>query len=342
MASSPIQLYVPITHLEVRSVGGSLYSSSMKLRYRALRLAAIGLLTYLMLLVLTVVYLTTPRRVARLIAELCRPEPGMSCYDPCCGSARLPHAVQSAASRSPGDRIRIFAQEIDPISLGAAAANRKLHNLEMTLKLGSSIRHPAFVDANGGLQRFDLAVASPPWNKLVSEAIYRGDRFERFPYGRPSHDGDWAWMQHILAHLEVSGRMVVMLDREATSRDDDLTEIGVRQRFVESELIEAVILCPWEISRPRWFARISIQSAVLIVVNKAKRRPSEILFVDTRPLVRDYLAGDLTSDAVHNAVIDALHNWTTVPGVAEVVSNASVAKSGFTLAPEFHCTGHTL
>lgn len=335
----------------------------MKLRSIALRLAAIGSLTYLSLLILTVAYLTTPRRVARLIAALCRPEPGLSCYDPCCGSGRLPRAVQSAASGSSGDRIRIFAQEIDPISFVAAAANRKLHGLEMNLKLGSSIRHPAFVDANGRLQRFDLAVASPPWNRSIPEAIYRSDRFERFIYGRPSQDGDWAWMQHTLAHLDVNGRMVVMLDHEATNREDDLTAVEVRQRFVESDLIEAVILCPWEISRPRWLARnvgdshfvlnsdhkprvggsiIGTQQAVFIVVNKAKKRPGVILFMDTRPLVSDYLAGDLTADAVHNAIIDALHNPTTLPGVAEVVSNADVAKSGFTLAPESHCAGHTL
>jgi type I restriction enzyme M protein len=332
----------------------------MKIKYIALRLAAIGSLTYTSLLVATVVYLTTPRRVARLIGALCRPEPGMSCYDPCCGSGRLPRAVQSAASCSSGDNIRIFAQEIDPISFVAAAANRKLHGLEMTLKLGSSIRHPAFVNLSGGLQRFDLAVASPPWNRSVPEAIYHGDRFERFVYGQHSQDGDWAWMQHMLAHLDINGRMVVMLDHEATSRDD---AVKVRQRFVESDLIEAVILCPWEISRPRWLARtvgdshfvlnldhkprignsvIGTQQAVLIVVNKAKKRSSEILFVDTRPLVSDYLAGDLTADAVHNAIMGMLHNWSTVPGVADVVSNADVAKSGFTLAPELHCAGHTL
>lgn len=314
----------------------------MRLRYRAFQLAAIGSLTYLMLLVLSVVYLTTPRRLARLVGELCRPEPGMSCYDPCCGSGRLPRAVHNAARRAPGDRTRIFAQEIDPVSFVAAAANRKLHGLDMTLKLGSSIRQPAFVDVNGRLQRFDLAVASPPWNRVVSEAIYRNERFGRFLYGWPSSDGDWIWMQHVLAHLEATGRMVVMLDRGAMSRDDELTEVEVRQGFVESDLIEAVILCPWEISWPRRLARsgvIKMQDAVLVVVDKAKRRPGEILFVDTRPLVREYLSGNFTAEAVHRAVIDALHNWTTVPGVAEVVSNADVARSGFALAPELHCAG---
>jgi type I restriction enzyme M protein len=311
--------------------------SVMKLRYMALGLGAIGSLTWF-----SVSYLTTPRRIARLIAELCRPEPGMSCYDPCCGSGRLLHAVQSAATRSSGDHIRTFAQESNPIPFVAATANRRIHDLEMTLKRGSSLRRPAFVDANGALQRFDLAVANPMWNQSVPETIYQGDRFGRFPYGWPSDDGDWVWMQHLLAHLEASGRMVVMLDRTAASRYDDLTEVNIRQCFVESDLIEAVILCPWEISRPRWLARsgvIEIPRAVLFVVNKAKRSPDEILFVDPRPLVGDYLAGNLTSDAVHNTVIDALYNWTTVPGVAEIVSNTDVAKSGFTLAPELHCAG---
>src|SRR6266480_3524223 len=310
----------------------------MELKHGPRRVAAIGALTYLTGLFFTVVYLTTPRRVARLIAELCRPEDGMSCYDPCCGSGRLPDEVQRATGRRfPGGRVRIFAQEIDPISFLFAVVDRKLHGLKMTLKPGSSIRDPAFVDATGELQRFDLAVASPPWNHVVSEAIYEKDRFKRFPFGWPPNNGDWIWMQHILAHLDVGGRMVAMLDRDAVSRADDPIEVGVRQHFVESDLVEAVVLCPWEISRPRWLAHFALQQAVLIVVNTAKKRRGETLFVDTRPLVSRYLAGELTADAVHSSVIDALHNWTSIPGVAEIVPNSVVAKSGYMLVPELHC-----
>lgn len=307
----------------------------MKRRDKVLGFAVLGSLVWF-----SVSYLTTPRRVARLIAELCRPDPGMTCYDPCCGSGRLPLAVQRAAGRSPGDRVRIFAQEINPVPFVAAAVNRRMHDLEMALTRGSSLRHPAFICANGGLQRFDLAVANPMWNQHVSQAVHHSDRFGRFIHGWPSRDGDWVWMQHLLAHLADGGRMVVMLDREATSRSNDLPEFDVRKSFVESDLIEAVVLCPWEISRPRWLARsgvIETPQAVLFVVNKAKRRPGEILFMDTRPLVVDYLAGGMAPDTVHNKVMDALTNWTTVPRVAKIVSNTDVAKSDFTLAPEFHC-----
>lgn len=114
----------------------------------------------------------------------------------------------------------------------------------MVLTRGSSLRRLALICANGGLQRFDLAVANPMWNQHVSQTVHRGDRFGRFIRGWPSQDGDLVWMQHLLAHLADGGRMVVMLDREATSRSDDLPEVDVRKNFVESDLIEAVVLCP--------------------------------------------------------------------------------------------------
>lgn len=307
----------------------------MKLRYIMLGLAAIGSLTFF-----SVSYLTIPRRVARLIAELCRPEPGMSCYDPCCGSGRLPRAVQNAVTCSPGDRIQICAQEINPIPFLAAVTNRRLHNLDMTLKRDSSLCRPAFIAKKSELKRFDLAVANPMWNQPVPETIYRSDQFGRFCYGWPRDSGDWVWMQHLLAHLKDNGRMVVCLDHEVTSRCSDPAEVDIRRRFVDADLIEAVIRCPWEISRPRWLVRSAIlhtPRAVLVVANKAKQRPGEIIFVNTRPLTRDYLAGTLTPDVVHNTIVDALHNWTTVSGVVEILSNTDVAKAGYILAPELHC-----
>jgi type I restriction enzyme M protein len=312
----------------------------MKLKDITLGLVAVGSLTFF-----SVSYLTTPRRVARLVAELCRPEPGMSCYDPCCGSGRLPRAVQNAVIYSSDDRMQICAQEINPIPFLAAMFNRRWHHLNMSLQWDSSLHHPAFTVASGKLKRFDLAVANPMWNQPVPDAVYRGDRFERFRYGWPSDSGDWVWMQHLLAHLADSGRMVVCLDREAMSRCDDPAEVAIRRRFVDADLIEAVIRCPWEISRPRWLARgniLNTPQAALVVVNKNKKRSGEILFVNSRPLVQDYLNGNLTPDAVHNSIMNAVRNWTTVSGMVEILSNTDVAKTGYVLAPEMHCASSSM
>lgn len=312
----------------------------MKLKYITLGFVAVGSLTFF-----SVSYLTIPRRVARLVGDLCRPEPGMSCYDPCCGSGRLPRAVQNAVIRPLGDRMQIGAQEINPIPFLAAVANRRLHHLNMNVKRGSSLHHPAFTVEGGKLKRFDLAVANPMWNQSISAAVYRSDRFERFCYGWPSDSGDWVWMQHLLAHLGDNGRMVVCLDCEAMSRCDDPAEVDIRRSFVEADLIEAVIRCPWEISRPRWLVRSNILNtprAALVVVNKNKKRSGEILFVNSRPLVQDYLDGNLKSDVVHHSIMNAVCNWATVSGMVEIISNADVAKIGYILAPELHCANPSM
>jgi N-6 DNA Methylase len=112
----------------------------MKLKHLTLGFVAVGSLTFF-----SVSYLTIPRRVARLVAELCRPERGMSCYDPCCGSGRLPRAVQCAVTCASDDRIQICAQEVNPIPFLVAVVNRTLHHLNMNVKRGFSLRHPAFM-----------------------------------------------------------------------------------------------------------------------------------------------------------------------------------------------------
>jgi type I restriction enzyme M protein len=168
----------------------------MKLKHLTLGFVAVGSLTFF-----SVSYLTIPRRVARLVAELCRPERGMSCMTRVAVLGDFP-AVQCAVTCASDDRIQICAQEVNPIPFLVAVVNRTLHHLNMNVKRGSSLRHPAFTVEGGKLQRFDLAVANPMWNQPIPETVYRGDRFERFRYGWPSDSGDWVWMQHLLAHLE--------------------------------------------------------------------------------------------------------------------------------------------
>jgi hypothetical protein len=77
---------------------------------------------------------------------------------------------------------------------------------------------------------------------------------------------------------------------------------------------------------------------VLVLVNKSKKRCGEILFVDSQPLVRNYLVGSLTPDLVHNIIINVVYNWVTVSRVAEIMSNIDVARTGYILAPELHCS----
>ncbi|WP_298490634.1 class I SAM-dependent DNA methyltransferase, partial [uncultured Chloroflexus sp.] len=174
----------------------------------------------------------TPREVGVLMARLLEPEPGMTVYDPACGSGGLlikchlrlvkryryskgeksfapvgeksfaPVGEKSFAPTLPSEiaPLRIFGQEINPATFAMARMNAVIHDIEADIRLGDTMRQPAFRDTAGRLQTFDLITANPMWNQKFGQGLYENDSFERFRYGiPPSSSADWGWLQHMLA-----------------------------------------------------------------------------------------------------------------------------------------------
>ena len=111
----------------------------------------------------------TPREVAVLMARILEPQPGMTVYDPTCGSGGLlikchlrlleTHGEQQNGRRrlSPEHApLRLHGQEIDPATFAMARMNTVIHDMEADIRLGDTMRNPAFRDAAGRLQTFDL------------------------------------------------------------------------------------------------------------------------------------------------------------------------------------------
>lgn len=148
----------------------------------------------------------TPREVAILMARLLEPEPGMTVYDPACGSGGLLikchlRLLERFGRRENGHLklpneikpLKLFGQEINPTTYAMARMNAIIHDLEADIQIGDTMRQPAFRDPSGRLQTFDLVVANPMWNQKFSQDLYENDPFERFPYGvPPSSSADWA------------------------------------------------------------------------------------------------------------------------------------------------------
>lgn len=97
----------------------------------------------------------TPREVAVLMARILEPEPGMSIYDPCCGSAGLLikcHlrllATHGAASnghlRLPPDLrpLELLGQEINPATYAISRMNAVIHDMEAEIALGGCRPQP--------------------------------------------------------------------------------------------------------------------------------------------------------------------------------------------------------
>lgn len=137
----------------------------------------------------------TPREVAILMARILEPEPGMTVYDPCCGSGGLlikchlrlleTHGeIQNGQRRLPAHvaPLKLYGQEINPTTFAMARMNVFIHEMEADIAIGDTMRRPAFTQNDGSLMQFHLVTANPMWNQKFSTEVYEHDPFGRFTF----------------------------------------------------------------------------------------------------------------------------------------------------------------
>jgi type I restriction enzyme M protein len=287
----------------------------------------------------------TPREVAILMAHLLDPQPGMTVYDPTCGSGGLlikchlrfleTHGVKENGRLKlpPGVApLRLFGQEINPTTFAMARMNVIIHDLQADICIGDTMRHPAFKDTAGRMQTFDRVTANPMWNQKFPVETYEKDPYERFTLGIPPHSSaDWGWLQHMLASLNERGKMAVVLDTGAVSRGSgnqgSNRERDIRKAFVERDLIEAVILLPENLFYN------TTAPGIILVVNRRKRRPGEILLINaSQQFAKGRPKNYLTEE--HIARIAALyHEWRAEDGISTIITNDEAARNDYNLSP---------
>lgn len=287
----------------------------------------------------------TPPEVARLMARILGPQPGMSVYDPCCGSAGLllkchlrlleTHGVPVNGHRELPNTVaplRVFGQEMTPATYSLSRMNAVVHDMDADIHLGDTMRAPANVDASGRLQRFDLVTANPMWNQDFDESMYRNDGYDRFAMGiPPSSSADWGWVQHMLACLGSEGRMAIVLDTGAVSRGSGNQggnrERDIRKAMVENDLVEAVVLMPENLfyNTPA--------PGIVMVVNRQKRHPGEVLLINASTLFVKGRPKNALTDEYIAQVGDVYHEWKTEEGLSAVVATEQLAGNDFNLSP---------
>lgn len=133
------------------------------------------------------------------------------------------------------------------------------------------------------------------------------------------------------ASLAPRGRLAVVLDTGAVSRGSgnqgSNKERDIRQKFVEKDWIEAVILLPENL-----FYNTTAPGVVL-VVNKAKRHPGEILLVNAGKLFfKGRPKNEMTEEHV-TQVDEVVERWQAQEGLAAVISAEEVARNDYNLSP---------
>lgn len=287
----------------------------------------------------------TPPEVARLMARILDPQPGMTVYDPTCGSAGLlikchlrlldTHGeTNNGHRRLPGGTapLKLYGQELNTATFAMARMNAFIHDMEADIALGDTMHSPRFSDTRGRLKRFDLVTANPMWNQDFPVAMYENDPHERFSYGTPPRStADWGWVQHMYQSLGPEGRMAVVLDTGAVSRGSGSKGVNrerdIRQRFVEEDLIEAVLLVPDNL-----FYNTSAPGIVMLL-NRAKRYPGEILLINgTKQAVKGRPKNMLTDENI-DTIASVYADWKAVDALSAVVTTEQVAKNDFNISP---------
>lgn len=287
----------------------------------------------------------TPRMVGVLMARLLDPKPGMTVYDPACGSGGLlikSHLrllekygeQKNGRTRMPKDvePLQVFGQEINPSTFAIGRMNSFIHDIEAEIMLGDTMRSPRFTTDAGGLRSFDIVTANPMWNQNFPQQVYENDPYERFRYGAPpSSTADWGWLQHMLSSLDNNGRMAVVLDTGSVSRGSGQkgsnSERDIRKRFVEDDLIEAVILLPENLfyNTPA--------PAIIMILNRAKEHPGEVLVINASLLfTKGRPKNELREEHV-DQIAELLQHWRAEEELSVLIETAEAVGNDYNLSP---------
>lgn len=213
----------------------------------------------------------TPQQVSKVLAKIVTTGKDRlkSVYDPTCGSGslllRVAREVESVED--------YYGQEMNRTTYNLARMNMILHGVhyrDFDLKQEDTLEQPQ----HEGM-RFEAVVANPPFsaNWSANKLFESDDRFSQYGKLAPSSKADFAFVQHMIHHLDENGTMAVVLPHGVLFRGG--AEGLIRQYLIkERNWLDAVIGLPANI-----FYGTSIPTCVL-VFKKCREQPEDVLFVD--------------------------------------------------------------
>ena len=212
----------------------------------------------------------TPNEVSTLIAKLISSQKSRleSVYDPCCGSASLLLEINKEL-----DCKFICGQELNASFYNIARENMILHNIhykDFDIKQGDTLEQPQHLDYT-----FDAIVSQIPFNSRWSaDRSFLDDvRFMDYNILPPHSKADYAFIQHMLYHLNDDGIMIVVAPHGVLFRA--ASEGKIRRMIVEEfNYLDAVIGLPanmfYSTNNP----------ACMMIFKKNRDADADVLFID--------------------------------------------------------------
>lgn len=276
----------------------------------------------------------TPPEVCDLMVRIVKPQPNMRILDPTCGSAsfliqsaiyaRGAHGTGSKKEAAEHAKVSLYGQDINGTSWSLAILNLLIHGRgDAIIKRGDSIQNPLLLNEKGGLIQAERVLANPPF----SLDKWGHDYWAEDPHGRnvygtpPKTKGDWAFIQHMLAHCSGDGMVAVVVPHGVLFRG--ATEGKIREGVLKDDLVEAVIGLG-----PNIFYGTGIPAAILVLnKNKPPRRKEKVLFINASEKYDDRKAMNVLRESDIEDIVAAFDDYedknlfTRVVGLKEIEEN---------------------
>ena len=189
-------------------------------------------------------------------------------YDPTCGSGSLLLRISKEARVA-----NFYGQELNTSTFNMARMNMILHGVKYSdfdIKQGDTLED----EQHKGMY-FDAIVANPPFSAKWSSNVNFLDDPRFSPYGKlaPKSKADYAFVQHMIYHLNESGTMSIVLPHGVLFRG--AAEGKIRKYLIEEKnYLDAVIGLPANL-----FYGTSIPTCIL-VFRKCREDDQDVLFID--------------------------------------------------------------
>ena len=212
----------------------------------------------------------TPQEVSEILSEIVVTGKTRlkSVYDPTCGSGSL--LLRTARG---GNADTIYGQEKNPTTFNLCRMNMLLHGIkykDFEIHNGDTLENDEL-----GEHQFDAVVANPPFSAewTAADKFNNDDRFSKAGVLAPKSKADYAFILHMLYHLNDGGTMACVAPHGVLFRG--AAEGKIRKFLIEKKnYIDAIIGLPANI-----FYGTSIPTCIL-VMKKCRQSDDNILFID--------------------------------------------------------------
>ena len=240
--------------------------------------------------------------------------------DPTCGSGSLLLRLQNYAN------VRMFyGQELTAQTYNLARMNMILRGVPYrNFKIFNG---DTLVDDNFEGHKFRVQVANPPYSAKLANPTAMADDPRYNEYGKlaPASKADFAFVQHMVYHMDDDGRIAVLLPHGVLFRGG--AEETIRRYMIEKlNVIDAIIGLPANL-----FFGTAIPVCVLVLRKDRKGNTDNILFIDAS---REFTPGknqNVLEELHINKIVDTYKARSEVEGYAHVAAISEIIDNDWNL-----------